>query len=53
MQKRKKKMADLKKTEFPALPILNIFSWNFHGLVHGLVELIDVKGIGLAQLIWL
>ena len=43
----------LKKGHFPALPILNIFSWKFHGLVLGLVELIDVKGIGMAQLIWL
>ena len=34
-----------KKTHFPAPPILNIFSWNFHGLVLGLVELIDAKGI--------
>ena len=41
-----------KKTHFPALPILNIFSWKFHGLVLGLVELIDAKGIGVAQPIW-
>ena len=34
---------------FRAPPILNIFSWKFHGLVLGLVELIDAKGIGLAQ----
>ena len=46
-------MAASKKPRFPALPILNIFSWNFHGLVLGLVELIDAKGIGVAQLIWL
>ena len=50
---RKFKMAASKKTHFPALPILNIFSWKFHGLVLGLVELIDAKGIGMAQLIWL
>ena len=37
-----------KKTHFPAPPILNIFSWNFHGLVLGLVELVDAKGIGMA-----
>ena len=37
-----------KKTHFPAPPILNIF----HGLVLGLVELIDGKGIGVTQLIW-
>ena len=34
-----------KKTHFPAPPILNIFSWKFHGLVLGLVKLIDAKGI--------
>ena len=37
-----------KKDHFPALPILNIF----HGLILQLVELIDVKGIGVAQPIW-
>ena len=42
-----------KKTHFPALQILNIISQKFHGLVLGLVELIDAKGIGVAQLIWL
>ena len=45
---RKFKMAASKKPYFPALPILNIFSWKFHGLVLGLVELIDAKGIGMA-----
>ena len=49
---RKFKMAASKKTHFPAPPILNICSWKFHGLVLGLVELIDAKGLGLAQLIW-
>ena len=49
---RKFKMAASKKPHFPAPPILNIFSWNFHGLVLGLVELIDAKGIGVSQLIW-
>ena len=34
----------LKKT----LPILNIYSWEFQGLVLGLVELIDAKGINVA-----
>ena len=34
---------------FPAPPILYIFSWQFYGLVLGLVELIDAKGIGVAQ----
>ena len=46
-------MAASKKTHFPAPPILNIISWNFHGLILGLVELIDAKGIGMAQLVWL
>jgi hypothetical protein len=49
---KKFKMAASKKPRFPAPPILNIFSWHFHGLVLGLVELIDTKGIGMAQLIW-
>ena len=48
---RKFKIAASKKTHFPAPPILNIFSWNFHGVVLGLVELIDAKGIGVTQLI--
>ena len=45
-------MADLKKARFPAPPILNIFFQKFHGLVLGLVELIDAKGIDVAQPIW-
>ena len=47
------KMADSKKARFPAQPILNILLQKFHGLVLGLVELIDAKGIGVAQPIWL
>ena len=50
--KKKFKMADSKKPHFPAPPILNIFSWKFHGLVLGLVGLIDAKGIDMAQRIW-
>ena len=42
---KKFKMAASKKPRFPAPPILNIFSWNFHVLVFVLVELIDAKGI--------
>ena len=49
---KKFKMAASKKPHFPAPPILNIFSWNFHGLVLGLVGLIDAKGIDLAQPVW-
>ena len=37
------------KTHFPAPPILNIFSRKFPGLILGLVELIDAKGISVAQ----
>jgi hypothetical protein len=46
-------MAASKIPHFQALPILNIFSIKFHGLVLGLVELIDAKGIGKAQLLWM
>ena len=38
---------------FRASPILNIFSRKFLGLVLGCVGLIDVKGSGVAQPIWL
>ena len=51
-EEKKIKMADSKKGHFPSLPILNIFFQKFHGLVLGLVGLIDAKGIGLAQPIW-
>ena len=44
-EKKKIKMADSKKPHFPAPPILNIFSWKFHGLILGFLELIDAKGI--------
>ena len=46
------KMADSKKGHFPAPPILNIFFQKFHGLVLGLVGLIDAKGIDVAQPTW-
>ena len=47
------KMADSKKTHFPALSILNIFPESFKDWSLGyLVELIDAKGIGVAQPIW-
>ena len=46
--KQNSKWPTQKKSHFPAPPILNIFSWKFHGLVLGLVELIDAKGIGLS-----
>jgi hypothetical protein len=52
-RKIKFKMADSKKLRFSTPPILNIFLRKFHGLVLGLVELIDAKGIDVAQPIWL
>ena len=42
----------IKMVHFPAPAILNIFSPKFHGLALWLVELIDAKRIGVAQLIW-
>ena len=42
----------LKKARFPAPPILNISFQKNHGLVLELVELIYVKGVGVAQPIW-
>ena len=50
--KKKLKSPTQRKSHFPTPPIINIFSWNFYGLILGLVELIDAKGIGVAQLIW-
>ena len=44
-----KKMADSKKVMFLKSPILNIVLWKINGLVLGLVELIDAKGIDVAQ----
>ena len=51
-EKKKFKMAGSKKGHFSAPPILNIFFQKFHGLVLGLVQFIDVKGIDVAQPIW-
>jgi hypothetical protein len=45
-------MANSKKLSFSKSPILNIFFQKFHGLVLGLVGLIDAKGIDVAQSIW-
>ena len=50
--KKKFQNGRLKKAHFPILPILNIFSCKFHGLVLWLVGLIDAKGINVAQPIW-
>ena len=50
--KKKSKMADFQNGRFSKSPILKIFLWKFHGLVLGLLGLIDAKGIDLAQPIW-
>jgi hypothetical protein len=52
---RKKKIQNgrLKKISFSIPPILYIFFQKFHGLVLGLVGLIDAKGIDVAHPIWL
>ena len=47
--KKKFQHGRLKKAHFLAPSILNIFSQKFHGWVLWLVELIDAKGIGVAQ----
>jgi hypothetical protein len=41
----KVKIADSKKLRFSTPPVLNFFSRTFQGLILGLVELIDAKGI--------
>ena len=41
-----------KKGHFLASPIFDIFFQKFHGLVLLLAELIDAKGIDVAQPIW-
>ena len=46
-------MADSKKLSFSTSPKAEEFPQKFHGLVLGLVELIDVKGIDVAQPIWM
>ena len=48
-EKKNSKWPTKKKAHFPALPILNIFLRQFHGLVLWFVELIDAKGISVAQ----
>jgi hypothetical protein len=46
--KKKFKMADLKKLSFSKSPILKNILGKIHGLVLGLVGLIDAKGIDVA-----
>ena len=52
MKQKKFKMADSKKLSFSTSPKAEQFPPKFHGLVLGLVGLIDAKGIDLAQPIW-
>ena len=53
LKKKKSKMADFQNGRFSKSLILKILLWKFHGLVLGLVGLIDAKGIDVAQPIWL
>ena len=50
--KKKFNMADSKKLSFSTTPKAEQFLPKFHGLVLGVVRLIDAKGIDLAQPIW-
>ena len=52
MKQKKFKMADSKKLSFTTSPKAEQFPPKFHGLVLGLVELIEGKGIEMAQPIW-
>ena len=52
MKQKKIKIADSKKVSFSTLPKAEQFPPKFHGLVLGLVESIDVKGINVTQPIW-
>ena len=51
--KKKNSKRPNQKLSFSILPILNIYFQKFHGLVLGLVGLIDGKEIDVAQSIWL
>jgi hypothetical protein len=51
--KKKFKIADSKKLSFSTFPKAEQFPPKFHGLVLGLVGLIDAKGINMTQTIWL
>ena len=52
-KKKKSKMADSNEQSFSKSSILKKILRKFPGLVLGLVELIDAKGIDVAQPIWL
>ena len=49
---KKIKMADSKKLSFSTSPKAEQFLPKFHGLVLGLIGLIDAKGIKMTQPIW-
>ena len=49
MKQKNSKWQTKKKKYFSKSPILKNFSLKIHGLVLGLVELIDAKGIAVAQ----
>ena len=51
MKQKKIQNGQLKKTEFFEIANSQYFLWKFHGLVLGLVELIDAKGIDVAQVV--
>ena len=53
LKKIKNKMAGSKKLSFSTSPKAEQFLPKFHGLVLGLVGLIDAKGIDVAQPMWL
>ena len=53
MKQKKNQSGRLKKSQFLKIANSQYFSWKFHGLVLGLVGLIDAKGIDVAQPIWL
>ena len=52
LKKNKQHGQQKKRYHLPAPPILNVFSKKFHGLVLGLEELIDAKGMNVTQTIW-
>ena len=52
LEKNNPKWPILQNGHFSKWPIFKLFLWKFHGLVLGLVGLIDVKGIDVAQPIW-
>ena len=52
LKKKKNQNGRLKKRSFFKIANSQYFLWKFHELVLGLVKLIDVKGIDVAQLIW-